>query len=287
MMSLWESIFLGMVQGLTEFLPVSSSGHLAILQKFMSLDQGTMTFDVLLHMATLGSISVYFRKEILELIKAMVRVPGFCKHLFQKGHLAIADDEPVWMLVLISFSTIATVTIAVPAKDWIETHFHSLLLIGLSYLLTSAVLWSTRYAAPEEQKKKRRRSIKGTSQISIQDALLIGLAQAVALLPGVSRSGSTISTALLLRVSREQSGKYSFLMAIPVILGAMIMKLSEPSSITTLNLVNTTIGCITAFLVGLMALSLLIPWVKKGKLHYFSYYCLALGILCLFLELGR
>ncbi|MCB0326494.1 MAG: undecaprenyl-diphosphate phosphatase [Bdellovibrionales bacterium] len=282
-MKLWESIFLGVVQGLTEFLPVSSSGHLAIIQKTMNIEGATIFFDILLHVATLGSILIYFRQEVLVLLRSVPRVPNFIRKLFQKGHLAIADDEQVWMLLLLCLSTAVTVAIALPLESWIETHFHNLILIGICYLLTGSFLLSTLFTAPEEIRKKRRKNIKGMAQVSLKDAVLLGLAQSAALLPGISRSGSTISAALHLRMSRQKAGEYSFLLAIPIILGALIVKLAKGVEIQELH-ISIIGGFISAFITGLIALHFLIPWIKKGKLHYFSWYCFGVSALCLYLS---
>jgi len=259
-MSVLEALILGIIQGLTEFLPVSSSGHLELGKALLGIEASEdVTFTVVVHGATVLSTIVVFRKEILELITS----------LFQ-----FRWNESTQYVSKILLSMIPVVIIGLFFKDEVEALFNnSVPLVGSMLLVTGALLAFTHYA-PQT-----------TKGITFKNAFIIGLAQAVAVLPGISRSGSTIATALLLGVDRQKAAKFSFLMVLAPILGANAKEIMDggmaASSIEALPLI---IGFIAAFVSGVLACTWMIKLVTKGRLIYFAYYCFAVGIVSISLH---
>ncbi len=228
-----RAIILGIVQGLTEFLPVSSSGHLVLLKTLMGLKTQGVILEVSLHFGTLLSIIIYFRKRIL-------------------GYLSKKR------VTLIIVGTIPIAFSGVLLKEKIELMFTNPILVLSMLFITGCMLLLTL-------KKKT----KGT--LNLKTAFVIGVAQAFALIPGISRSGFTVATALLLGISSEESFEFSFILAIPALLGAFILEMKEFTSIE-LDYVQLIYGTIAAFLSGLFALWVFYKSVKKGELYYFTYY---------------
>jgi len=229
MVLLLKSILLGIVQGLTEFLPVSSSGHLALSQIILKTEELGVTFDVFLHFGTLGAIVIVFRKSIVLIIKPIIK-PG--KN--NPGDVGYSN-----LILKIILSAIPATVVGLLFQDEIESIFHNLFLLSIAFLTTGTVLWLTRKKTETDK------------DISYLDAIIIGAAQALALLPGISRSGMTISTALLLNNEREKSAEFSFLMVIPLIFGASVLKLGEVITSGQLadNWLAYLIGTFTAFIV--------------------------------------
>ena len=262
-MTFLQAIFLGVVQGLTEFLPVSSSGHLVFFQSVFGLAEPQLAFDVMLHLGTLLAVVVYFRTDISRvLLGTWAWVRG-----------GREGEEEAKLLLWIVVASVPTGLMGILLKDWFEAFFSMPKTVGLMLLVTGLLLWLTRIV---------KRNEKTTGQMGVWDALVIGIAQGVAIIPGISRSGSTISTGLLCRLDRELAGKFSFLLSIPAILGATFLEFREigagPGSGVTF------IGMAVSFFVGLVALKLFMNIVKKGKLSYFSYYCWAAGVLMILLS---
>lgn len=252
-----EAIVLGIVQGLTEFLPVSSSGHLTIGSALFGIDgDENLTFAIVVHTATVLSTIVVLWKEVSVLFK---------------GFFSFKWNEPMQTVCKILVSMIPVAIVGLFFKDYVEKLFGSgLLLVGCMLLVTAALLAFSYYAKPRPKE-----------EISFKDAFIIGIAQACAVLPGLSRSGSTIATGLLLGDKKEQVAKFSFLMVIIPILGESFLSLMkgefspEASGISTGALVA---GFLAAFISGTLACKWMINIVKKGKLIYFAYYCLAAGL---------
>lgn len=272
-MNLFQAILLGTIQGLTEFLPVSSSGHLVIFQSLFGLQEPELFFDICLHVGTLIAIFVVFIREILSILGTLLRLPslsrkaGGLKALFQ-------TNEDVRISGLIVLGTIPTGLLGFLFNGIADRIFSNLPLVGLMLLVTGTLLWITRGIATSE------RSIRG---MGMRDTFLVGVVQGLAILPGISRSGSTISTALLLGIGRETAGRFSFLLSIPAILGAAMVKglesgLMEKSSASVSALVC---GTLAAALVGYLALILLLRLVKHGNFYLFSPYCWTVGVLAL------
>jgi len=257
MMELLEALILGVVQGLTEFLPVSSSGHLEIVKFIMnddSLAEQSMLTTVFLHFATALATVVVFRKDILHIIKSVFSSSGNSERSF---------------VIYIILSMIPAAIIGVFFDEIIETFFHKqIVFVGAMLLITGILLLVS----------ERIRSQK--KEIGTKESIIIGLAQAVAILPGVSRSGATIATALILGVDKAKAARFSFLMVIPLILGKMSKDLL--SGDFTQNMPSSlylTIGFAAAFLTGIAACTWMIKIVKRSRLSYFAYYCFVVGFL--------
>jgi len=257
-----EALILGLLQGLTEFLPVSSSGHLEIGSAIFGLQEENLTFSIIVHGATFLSVIVVFRNDILNLIKGLFRFEW--------------NDETKFILLLI-VSALPVGIVGVVFKSQIESLFEgNILLVGSMLLITSLLLLLTSFAP---NKKK---------DITLKSAIIIGIAQTIAVLPGISRSGATISTALYLGIDREKATRFSFLMVLIPIFGASFLEIleltsaTEPSAIATSSLV---IGAVAAFGSGLLACSWMLKIVKKGKLAYFSAYTALAGVTAIYFAL--
>ncbi|HPX59195.1 MAG TPA: undecaprenyl-diphosphate phosphatase [Bacteroidales bacterium] len=261
-MEVWEAIILGIIQGLTEFLPVSSSGHLAIGNAILNVEgNNNLLFAVSVHAATVLSTIVILRKEVAELFK---------------GFFLFKWNDSTQYLFKIALSMIPVMIIGLFFKDFIEAIFGSgLLIVGCCLLLTSLLLTFAYFAKPRQKEK-----------IGWWDALIIGIAQAIAVLPGLSRSGSTIATGILLGNKKESVAKFSFLMVIIPILGEAFLDIKDyllmpnPTDIAPISLIS---GFLAAFIVGCIACKWMINIVKRGKLIYFAVYCLLAAILSFFL----
>jgi len=257
-----EALILGLLQGLTEFLPVSSSGHLEIGSAIFGLQEENLTFSIIVHGATFLSVIVVFRNDILNLITGLLKFEW--------------NDETKFILLLI-ISALPVGIVGVLFKSQIESLFEgNILLVGSMLLITSMLLLLTNFAP---NKKK---------DITLKSSIIIGLAQTIAILPGISRSGATISTALYLGIDREKATRFSFLMVLIPIFGASFLEIldlasaTEPSAIATSSLL---IGAVAAFFSGLLACSWMLKIVKKGKLAYFSAYTALAGATAIYFAL--
>lgn len=256
-MGLLEAILLGIVQGITEFLPVSSSGHLQIAKELLGVQlENNITFDVTLHAATVLSTMVVLWRELWRLLK---------------GCLSRRFNEEQAYVIKVVLSMIPAGIVGILFADPIERLFSSLWFVGLMLLLTASLLTFAYYAKPRKK-----------SEISYRDAFVIGLAQAAATLPGLSRSGSTIATGLLLGDEKSAVANFSFIMVIPVILGKMLLDLlsGEMAAMTISNEVLIS-GFLAAFISGALACKFMIEIVKRGKLIWFALYCALAGTVCL------
>lgn len=262
-MSILEAVILGVIQGLTEFLPVSSSGHLELAKAIFqdeSLPEESLLFTVVLHFATALSTIVVFRKEIAE--------------LFQ-GLLQFKWNEQSQFSLKIIISMMPAAIVGVLFNDQIEALFSKqILLVGAMLIITGLLLFLADRAKRTDK------------TVSFSNALLIGMAQAIAILPGISRSGATISTSVLLGVDREKATRFSFLMVVPLIFGRMAKDLLDGGiAESSIDVLSITLGAIAAFVSGLLACTWMINLVKKSQLKYFSYYCFAAGTIAIFFSL--
>ncbi len=261
-MSSFEAFILGLVQGLTEFLPVSSSGHLAIGKHLFGIDSGNLTFEILVHAATVLATIVVFRKEIWDLLCGLFKF----KYNSQTRYIA-----------MICVSMIPVLIVGVFFKDKVEALFGSgLTVVGCALLLTAALLLLGEWLS------SRKKAPKG--DMNYKTAAWMGLAQAIAVIPGLSRSGSTIATGLMCGTKRSEVAQFSFLMVLVPILGEAFLDLvggdlTAGSGIGTWPLI---IGFVSAFLSGMFACKVMIALVKKAKLKWFALYCALVGIACLF-----
>ncbi|SCY30716.1 undecaprenyl-diphosphatase [Nonlabens sp. Hel1_33_55] len=258
-MDAFDAAILGVVQGLTEFLPVSSSGHLELGKAILgdtSVPEESLMFTVVLHFATALSTIVVFRKDIMELLK---------------GIFAFQWNEETQFAAKIVLSMIPAVFVGLLFEEELESLFGgNVLLVGFMLIVTGLLLFLAGRA-------------KNTGKsVSWKDAIIIGVSQAIAILPGVSRSGATISTSVLLGNDRTKAARFSFLMVVPLILGKIAKDvMSGDLNVESSSSLPLLIGFIAAFVTGLVACTWMISLVKKAKLHYFSYYCFAVGIVAI------
>jgi len=256
MVNLISALFLGIVQGLTEWLPVSSSGHLVIVQQIMKMNV-PLLFDVMLHFGTLLAVIVFFWKDILKILKSLFTLDFKSK----EGKLII-------------FIIVGTVPVALAGfifHDIIESFFSNLLAVGISLIITGIILLLTKKS-------------QGKKELTLFDSILIGIAQAFALIPGISRSGATISTGLFRKIDKKTVFKFSFLLSIPAIIGANLLELIKEPIVET-DILPLFICVITSALIGYLSLKILYSMLKKGKFYYFSFYCFILGLLVLIYSL--
>ena len=260
-MEILRAIILGIIQGLTEFLPVSSSGHLEISKCLFPSDmlaEESMLMTVVLHFATALSIIIIFRKDITEIFA---------------GLLQFKNNDSFLFSVKMILSMIPAVFVGLFFETEIEALFGGqLILVGSMLLVTGALLFLADKAKISEKK------------VGIKDALIIGMSQAIAILPGISRSGATISTAVLLGIDKEKSARFSFLMVVPLILGKMAKDvLSGEINTSEPNFLPLLIGFIFAFITGIVACRWMLKIVKNSQLKYFAYYCFVVGGIVIFL----
>jgi undecaprenyl-diphosphatase len=272
-MTTLEAIILGIIQGLTEFLPVSSSGHLVLFQQLFGLKEAELFFDVCVHLGTLLAVMVVFRQEIKNIILALMQLissTGSKKTILQK----IESDPDLKMALLIVIGSIPTAVLGFLFRGIADRLFASVFIVGLMLMVTGLLLWLTRWAATRVEQP-------GADRLTPKNALIIGVVQGLAIIPGISRSGSTISIALLLGIRREMAARYSFLLSIPAIIGAGLLSFKEGLSQTDQAIQISLLGALAAALVGYGALKSLLHVVKKGRLHLFAPYCWMAGILAI------
>jgi len=254
-MEIINAIILGIIQGLTEFLPVSSSGHLEIAKAILGegkVGEESLLMTVVLHFATALSTIIIFRKDLIEIFLG----------LFQ-----FKNNEAFQFSLKIVLSMIPATLVGVFLNDEIEALFGgALTLVGSMLLITGLLLLLADRAKASEK------------QVEVNDAILVGISQAIAILPGISRSGATISTAVILGIDKEKAARFSFLMVVPLIFGKMAKDFfSGEISATDTNFLVLFIGFIFAFLTGMLACKWMIKLVKSSQLKYFAYYCFAIG----------
>lgn len=268
---LFKSFILGTIQGLTEFLPVSSSGHLVVMRHALGVENmiasADVTFEVILHLGTLLAVIAVYARDLVRLLRDF-----FCglKALIQRRPFhEVALAHPYFRLGLfILLASVPTAIMGYALRKQFESLFSNLWAVGVAFLITAVVLFMTRFKKPGE--------VEGASMGWLK-ALIIGVAQGLAITPGISRSGATISTALYLGVDRADAARFSFLLSIPAIVGAAVFKLKD-LAIPTGAAGGIVIGLLSSAVIGFIALKILIKLVEGGRLHYFAYYVAAAGI---------
>jgi undecaprenyl-diphosphatase len=262
-MDSFDAVILGIIQGFTEFLPVSSSGHLELGKAILgdnSVPEDSLLFTVVLHFATALSTIVVFRKDIWEIIGNLLK---------------FSWNEETEFTVKILISMIPAVTIGLLFEVQLESFFGgNIAFVGTMLLITALLLWLADRSKITEKK------------VTYSNAFIIGIAQAIAMLPGISRSGATISTSVLLGNDKSKAARFSFLMVIPLIFGKIIRDLlGGELFIETTDITSLTLGFIAAFISGLIACTWMIKLVRQSKLAYFSIYCLVVGLIAIFISL--
>jgi undecaprenyl-diphosphatase len=257
-MSYFEAILLGIIQGLTEFLPVSSSGHLVLSQALLGIKMPGVTFELVVHLGTLLSVLVYFRKRIGRLLRSL-----FDASLKQ-------ERKVVGYLIL---GTIPAGLAGVLFNDFFERAFGSPVMTSVMLLVTGAILLITRFVGSVQQ------------PVGIRSSLAMGVGQALAIMPGISRSGSTIAAGLLWGVKPSEAAEFSFLLAIPAIGGAVVLKTDEFLRLDPGLFGQYCTGMAVSFLFGIIAVYTVLEVIRRGKFEYFAYYCFAAGCAGLYLFL--
>lgn len=268
-MELLQSFLLGILQGITEFLPVSSSGHLALARALLgrNLEPG-ITFEIVVHFGSFCSIVLYYRKKIAEIISDLIS--SFSAAGIKSGRYK--KDANTRLSFFILLSMIPAMIVGFTMKDTIEGMFLNPFFVSVMLIVTGTMLFSTRFVKHPEKEVNGWRGI------------IMGIAQALAILPGISRSGSTISVGLFSGINREKVANFSFLMVLPVLAGAMLLEVREimENGIESAAVFSLLVGFMTSFISGYIALSYLIILLKREKFHYFSYYCWAVGLFGIF-----
>ncbi|MBQ6575774.1 MAG: undecaprenyl-diphosphate phosphatase [Lachnospiraceae bacterium] len=281
-MDILKAVLMGIIQGATEFLPVSSSGHLALIKGLFGMDNASILFDVLLHFATLVAICVVFWKDVFKLVAEfglMCRdifenIVTFGRSLSAPGHseyIHVLSSPYRKFVLLVIISTIPTGIIGIFMKNIVEFTTSNLLVTGICLLCTGLILALSDFLADGDKKLKEMNNF---------DAFAIGVTQGVATLPGLSRSGTTIVAALLCGIDRKFAAKYSFIMSIPAVLGALILELFDlgSESVSGGDVGCYIVGMIVAAVVGFFALKFIMNIVVSRYFKYFAYYCAAIGI---------
>jgi undecaprenyl-diphosphatase len=250
-MSYFDAVILGIVQGLTEFLPISSSGHLVLSEHLLHAKMPGVVFELTLHVGTLLAVLVYFRRRVVQLILA----------IFNQSKTE--SRSTIWYLII---GTIPAVIVGVLLNNIIEEAFVSPTLTSVMLVVTGLFLLATSLVRP------------GEKEIKSPNALLIGVAQALAIFPGISRSGSTISMGLFAGVKPMVAAEFSFLLSIPVIIGAVVFKSRDIIAVDTGLLGHYIVGAVMSFVFGLLAVHFLLNMIKKGRFKYFGIYCLLVGM---------
>ncbi len=277
-MTFLEALLLGILQGLTEFLPVSSSGHLVLAQQFLGLKEPLVFFDVMLHVGTLAAVLVAYRKAIGRLVIGGLSALGDTQ-FWRKPRTTLNTSAELKFIWLILIGSIPTGIIAVVFKTQLESFFDEVRIVSTMLILTGVIL-----QLPRLRRAKTDSSAASTGELKTWHAPLIGIAQGCAITPGISRSGTTISLALFLGIPAKTAAEYSFLLSIPAILGAVALKIRDLGD-TTIPLYIVGAGMFASFIVGYIALRFLLVMLNRGKFSVFSYYCVSLGLTSLLIAL--
>lgn len=250
-MTWWQGMVLGVVQGLTEFLPVSSSGHLVLAQAAIDLEVPGVLVEVVLHVATLLAVAIVYRRTLWRLVRRGI----------------VGDRDALRYIVLLGVATVPAAVIGLAFEDFFERSFESLILVGVNLMITGGVLWGTR-----------RHSGSGTSEPGVRAAGLIGMAQALAIFPGISRSGTTVSAGLWLGLDPVSAAEFSFLMAMPAIAGAAVLQIPEmQGGVASIGAAPLALSFVAALISGIFAIRFLVALLKRGAFFRFAPYCWVVG----------
>jgi undecaprenyl-diphosphatase len=264
-LSVLDAFLLAVLQGLTEFLPVSSSGHLVLAQQILNLHNAQIvSFDVFVHFGTLISVAIVYRSDIIEIGRSFYK--AFKAYHLKKEH---KKTEYFHLGIALIIGSLPAGIIGLAFNRQIEEIFSDPKFVAMNIVITGLILFLTRLARPTRGKK-----------VGILSSIIIGFAQMVAILPGISRSGTTMSAALFMKIPPVQAARFSFLLSIPVIAGAALLetyKLIVDG--TTIGILPISVGIIISALAGYIAIQLLLHIMEKGRFSWFSFYCLMIGII--------
>lgn len=270
-MSVLQGFLLGALQGVAEFLPISSSGHLQLVQKLFGLENVPLLYDVVLHLATLLAVVLYFWKDLWKLILS------FCRWISRKplpedtvlAQTEKADRKNIIAIIIVTFITGGLGVVTSKLIPDLSLKF-----VGAGFLVTSVLLIVSSILS-----KKNPVDEESSPSVSVKQSIFIGFMQGFGTLPGISRSGSTIAGALFAKVDRKLAGEFSFIASIPAILGAFILEAKDLGEVSeSIGALPVIAGCISAFVVGYLSLACLMKLIRKGKLEWFAAYLIPLGI---------
>ncbi len=271
-MDIIQAIILGIVQGLTEFLPVSSSAHLVFMTDILGLPQN-VAFDTILHIGTLVAVVGYFWRDVLQVISSFISsLLDIFRGKFKEGLEETPFKKLSWLLIV---GTIPAGLMGILLEKQFEALFNSVIYVGFFLIITGLLLWGAERVKPGE---------KDVKDISFKNALIIGIAQGIAIAPGISRSGATIAAGLFSGLNRELAARFSFLLSIPAILGAALVQAKDITSFDA-SLVVLLAGFLSAAIFGYLAIKLLLKIIKERTLMIFAYYCWIVGIIAIILSL--
>lgn len=266
-MTVLDAIILGLLQGLTEFLPVSSSGHLVLAQELLNIShEGDISFEVFVHFGTCLSVVAALREEVVAILVSFfhaARQPRLVSHMYR-------TDEFFRLGVFILLGSLPAAVVGLRFEHDVEVLFNDPKLVSVMLMITGFILFLTRKANPNDEVK-----------VGLGSSMIIGIAQAVAVIPGISRSGSTISAGLFCGVSRQHSAKFSFLLALPVILGATLLKTRDLflTPLGSEKVLTLFLGTVVSAISGYFAILVLLNVLRKRRFSWFAYYCFLVGIL--------
>lgn len=259
----FESILLGLVQGLTEFLPISSSAHLQIVPFLLGLKSHKLGYDVIMHLGTLFAVLIYFKNDLKKIIFAF----------FEKSNSEnVKYKKLLWMLFI---GTLPAAVAGLILKDFFENMFANILFIAIFLGFTGLILFFSEYLFA------KKKELKDINNLTLKDSLLVGIAQALAILPGISRSGSTVAAGLMLGVNKEDAARFSFLLAIPAILGAVVLESKNILAALHTDLISCGLAFLTSLFFGYLAIAFFISFLKKHSLKIFSVYCFIVSLITL------
>lgn len=258
-MTTLQAAVLGVVQGLTEFLPVSSSAHLVLIPHFLDWAEPSVAFDVLLHLATTVALILYFWKDIISILKAWVA------SLVKGGTLGNSESRLAWLIIV---GTIPAALAGLFFRGFFEGLFSSPLKVSSLLVVTGILLWGSEKFSKQE---------KDLRELNLLDSVVVGFGQALAIAPGISRSGATIVSGRMRGFSREAAARYSFLLAIPITMAAGVAKVPQ-LAVRSGDWASLVIGFLASAIFGYLAIKYLLVYLRKGKLYVFAYYCWIVGL---------
>ncbi len=271
-LSVLEALLLGVVQGVTEFLPVSSSGHLVLVPEFFNISQPTVAFDVFLHLATLVAVLGYFARDVSKIVLSVVA----------PGRLGSRQEVKSWrrLLLWLVIGSIPAGVAGFLLSDFFEGLFSSTLAVGVFLVVTSLLLWGADFAVGRVKREPME-----LGRMRAADALIVGFFQALAIAPGLSRSGATIAAGTFLGFDRSSAARFSFLLSIPAILGAFLFKLQDiGEAVAGTSAAAYVVGAVAAAISGFLAVHFLLRYVRKHRLRVFAVYTVALGLFVIVLS---